>query len=80
MFEEVFRVFDRDNDGLIDKSDLQNILRNLGDNSIADNDPVEEMLQVVDENGDGMITMPEFVRLMTKEVEKAEKSSKKDAR
>ena len=66
-FEEVFAVFDRNNDGLIDKADLRKILKDLGE-SISEDDPVEELISQVDEDGDGMINKSEFVKLMTMQV------------
>ena len=56
-------MFDRNGDGLIDKNDLRKILRDLGEH-ITEDDPIEELISSVDEDGDGMITKEEFVKLM----------------
>ena len=66
-FAEVFHVFDRDGDGLIDKADLRKILKELGE-QISDDDPIDELIKLTDEDGDGKITKAEFVKLMSMEM------------
>ena len=66
-FAEVFHVFDRNGDGLIDKVDLRKILKELGE-QISDDDPIDELIKLTDEDGDGQINKAEFVKLMTMEM------------
>eukprot|EP01012_Entosiphon_sulcatum_P060611 TRINITY_DN85659_c0_g1_i1.p2 TRINITY_DN85659_c0_g1~~TRINITY_DN85659_c0_g1_i1.p2 ORF type:complete len:165 (-),score=37.06 TRINITY_DN85659_c0_g1_i1:2-496(-) len=65
-FKEAFALFDQDSDGLISTSELENILRCLGQ------DPTPEELQriaaEVDVDKSGTLDFPEFLRLMAKQV------------
>lgn len=50
---QIFRVFDKDNDGLISSSELRHVMTNLGERlSEAD---VDDMIKDADMDGDGMI-------------------------
>lgn len=50
---QAFRVFDLDNDGLIDAQELKYTMRNLGE-ELSDDD-VAAMISAADKNGDGKI-------------------------
>jgi calmodulin len=62
--KEAFRVFDKNNDGYISRSELKKAMANL--NEILTDEEVEEMIQEADLNGDGKINyegMMNFIRL-----------------
>lgn len=50
---QAFRVFDLDNDGVIDAQELKYTMRNLGE-ELSDDD-VAAMISAADRNGDGKI-------------------------
>jgi len=62
--KEVFEMFDRDKDGLIDAKELGNILRSM------DHEPSEQelldLISDVDSNNDGKIHFNEFLSIMIK--------------
>lgn len=58
-----FRILDRDSDGLLSAPELKHVLKNLGED-VTDQD-VEEMVHEVDKDHDGLISIDEFIRLMT---------------
>lgn len=60
--KEAFRVFDRDNDGIISAAELRHIMTTLGEK--LSEDEVDEMIREADTNGDGQIRYDAFVRLM----------------
>ncbi|ESO10357.1 hypothetical protein HELRODRAFT_91884, partial [Helobdella robusta] len=47
------QIFDKDGNGLIDKSELKSTMRSLGEN-LSDKD-VKAMIKAADKNGDGKI-------------------------
>ncbi|GAB1610829.1 neo-calmodulin-like [Argonauta hians] len=59
---EAFRVFDIDGNGYIDKRELQQVMKRLGEN-ISDED-VKEMFREADLNNDGKIDFNEFRQLL----------------
>ena len=60
--KEAFRVFDRDNDGIISAAELRHIMTTLGE-KLSD-DEVDEMIREADTQGDGQIRYDNFVRIM----------------
>lgn len=60
--EQAFNFFDRDKDGFITKSELNQALKKLG-NDMIDND-LDEIIKSVDLDGDNKISYSEFVLLM----------------
>ena len=59
---ELFKIFDKDNNGQIDWYDLQVIMTELGEKlSEAD---LREMIEEHDHDGDQSLTFEEFVRMM----------------
>ncbi|XP_059650367.1 probable calcium-binding protein CML46 [Cornus florida] len=62
--EEAFGMFDVNQDGFIDATELQRVVIRLG---LMERSQVEEctrMISAFDENGDGLIDFNEFVKLM----------------
>lgn len=60
----IFKVFDKDGDGKISKSELGVVLRSLGDD--MSDDELDEVIVKVDGDGDGLIDLQEFIRFHTR--------------
>ncbi|OAF65977.1 hypothetical protein A3Q56_06298 [Intoshia linei] len=63
--ELAFRIFDKDGDGTISSVELGTVLQSLGQNPTPEQ--LEEIIQEVDEDGNGIIDFEEFVCLMMKQ-------------
>lgn len=61
---ETFLIFDRNNDGFIDKYELKSVMRRLGSN-LRDED-ILKMIKDADKNQDGRIDYDEFISLWYK--------------
>ena len=59
---EVFKIFDKDNNGHIDWYDLKTIFQELGE-KLSDDD-LKEMIDEHDHDGDKSLSFEEFVRMM----------------
>ncbi|KAF7313850.1 Calmodulin-like protein [Mycena chlorophos] len=59
---QAFHVFDKDGNGTISVTELQQVMRSLGE-KLTDRE-VEEMIREADTDGDGEINYEEFVRMM----------------
>jgi len=59
----VFQQFDRNCDGVIDKSELAEVLKHI-DGSVWTEARVNQILKLADKNGDGKIQLDEFVSWM----------------
>jgi len=68
--KEVFTLFDRDEDGFITTSELQTVLRSLGQ------DPtdveLQDLVNDVDSDQDGSIDFPEFLAMMSKQMKETD--------
>lgn len=60
---EAFRVFDKNNDGLISSIELRHVMTNLGE-KLSDEE-VDDMIKEADLDGDGMVNYNEFVTILT---------------
>ncbi|XP_059616245.1 calmodulin-A-like isoform X3 [Phlebotomus argentipes] len=60
---EAFRVFDKNNDGLISSSELRHVMTNLGEK--LSEEEVDDMIKEADLDGDGMVNYNEFVMILT---------------
>ncbi|XP_012262941.1 neo-calmodulin-like isoform X5 [Athalia rosae] len=60
---EAFRVFDKNNDGLISSTELRHVMTNLGDK--LSEEEVDDMIKEADLDGDGMVNYEEFVTILT---------------
>ena len=63
---QVFKVFDVDGNGYIDRQELHNIMSGLGTKSFRAPEPsmVDELIKEADKDGDGRINYNEFVNVM----------------
>uniref|UniRef100_A0A0E0MPD5 EF-hand domain-containing protein n=1 Tax=Oryza punctata TaxID=4537 RepID=A0A0E0MPD5_ORYPU len=59
---EAFKVFDKDQDGLISAAELRHVMISLGE-KLTDEE-VEQMIREADLDGDGQVNFDEFVRMM----------------
>lgn len=66
---EAFRAFDADNDGQITAEELSGLMGSLGYNPTQQD--IRAMMQKGDSNGDGMLSMAEFLDMNTEELELA---------
>ncbi|PIN13772.1 hypothetical protein CDL12_13604 [Handroanthus impetiginosus] len=64
--KETFGVFDVNNDGFIDASELQRVVRDLGLKEGCELEECKKMIKAYDCNGDGLIDFREFVKIMEK--------------
>lgn len=60
--KETFKMFDRDGDGTITEKELGIVMRQLGLNPTEDE--LKEMIDEVDDDGNGEISFPEFLTIM----------------
>lgn len=72
--KDIFDLFDKDQSGKIEASDLENILTSLK----RDPDEAKQMLSDIDPDHDGEITFQEFIKLMGKIENKLDKKGDMD--
>jgi calmodulin len=65
-FEEAFKMFDKDNDGLITIRELGTVMRTIGQNPT--DIELQEMIDEVDGDKDNAIDFNEFVTMMSKKI------------
>ncbi|XP_055297240.1 calmodulin-like isoform X2 [Sitodiplosis mosellana] len=61
--KEAFRVFDKNNDGLISATELRHVMTNLGER-LSDAE-VDDMIKEADSDNDGFVNYEEFVMILT---------------
>lgn len=62
QLQQAFHVFDTDHDGVITITELQTVMHKLGQEPTREE--LQDMINDMDENGDGEIDFKEFVTLM----------------
>ncbi|XP_046582415.1 uncharacterized protein LOC124289793 [Haliotis rubra] len=66
-YSRAFRLFDKDGDGTIDAKELGTVMRSLGQN--PNDDELQEILEEVDADGNGIIDFEEFLGMMAKKMQ-----------
>ncbi|KAF7265734.1 hypothetical protein GWI33_020817 [Rhynchophorus ferrugineus] len=61
--KEAFRVFDKNNDGLISNIELRHVMTSLGER--LSEEEVDDMIKEADLDGDGQVNYEEFVGILT---------------
>ncbi|XP_049818081.1 calmodulin-beta isoform X2 [Aethina tumida] len=61
--KEAFRVFDKNNDGLISSTELRHVMTSLGEKLTEEE--VDDMIKEADLDGDGQVNYEEFVSILT---------------
>jgi calmodulin len=61
-FRDIFKLFDKDNNGSITKDELLAVMRSLG--QFALQDELQDMLDEMDLNKDGTVSFDEFVEIL----------------
>ena len=59
---QAFKIFDANDDGLIDASELKQVCMKLGDKMKAAD--LDEIIQEADRNGDGKLSIEEFSQML----------------
>jgi len=59
---EAFAEFDVNDDGFISKKELSDVMSNFG--NMITNEELDEMIKVVDKDGNGLVDFKEFLNLM----------------
>ncbi|KAJ2479286.1 hypothetical protein IWW56_003193 [Coemansia sp. RSA 2131] len=62
---DAFAIFDKNNDGMISKEELGVLMRSLSHNPT--DEEIGDMINEVDENGDGKIDFSEFIAMMARQ-------------
>ena len=69
-FKQAFFQFDKDGDGTITTKELGVVMRSLGQNPT--DSELQEMINEVDENGNGTIEFDEFIALMARKLKETD--------
>ncbi|CAD5111572.1 DgyrCDS871 [Dimorphilus gyrociliatus] len=68
-FKEAFSLFDKDGDGEITTKELGTVMRSLGQNPTEAE--LKEMINEVDQDGNGFVDFDEFLGMMMKKMKEA---------
>ena len=71
---ETFKAFDKNGNGMIEASELQTLLRQLG--HTATHDEAQQFINMIDYDGNGVITFNEFVLVMSQRLRDAQHERK----
>lgn len=74
-FRETFKLFDRNNDGVISSRELETAMRNVGCNPTKED--VDAMIDAIDTNRNGVVEFDEFVSMLASRM-KAEEGQEKE--
>lgn len=61
--KEAFQAFDLDNNNFVGAAEIKHILINIGEN--PEDEEVDEMIRMVDRDGDGQVSFEEFYEMVT---------------
>lgn len=70
---EAFAIFDKDGDGFITSSELQDVMKSLREKFTKED--IHSMIQQVDVDGNGTIDFDEFLRMMSRSSARRNKSA-----
>uniref|UniRef100_A0A5B7BIF3 Putative calmodulin-like protein 3 n=1 Tax=Davidia involucrata TaxID=16924 RepID=A0A5B7BIF3_DAVIN len=73
VLKSIFATFDKNNDGFITKKELRESLKNIG--MLMTEREVEEMVEKVDSNGDGLIDLDEFCEMFESALNRDDKEA-----
>jgi Ca2+-binding EF-hand superfamily protein len=73
---KAFSVFDRDGSGSITKEELALVLQNLHPNMKPSLEEVNQIMNIMDQNGDGVIELSEFLSTMQNWLEEESEGTK----
>lgn len=65
-YRDAFKVFDKNNDGFINKAELKVIMTKLGD-KLSDKE-VEDMIRTVDKDKDGKLSYDEYIKMFVEDM------------
>ena len=60
--ENAFKLYDKDNDGFITKSEMEKLSKNLT------KEQIDKIYERFDKDGDGRLTLPEFRKMMQRKL------------
>ena len=63
LLDPLYRVFDKNNDGLISSDELRHVMTSLGE-KLSDEE-VDDMIREADSDNDGQVNYQEFVSILT---------------
>jgi len=69
-FKEAFAIFDKDGDGTVTSTEIKEVMKSLGQNPT--DLELQEMIEEVDEDGNGSIEFDEFLVMMAKKMKENE--------
>jgi len=69
-FREAFGLFDKDNSGTVTADELGEVMRSLGQNPTPQE--LQDMINEVDEDGNGVIDFQEFLQMMARKMKDSE--------
>ena len=71
-YKEIFDIFDETGDGTISNEEIGKVMQGLGENPTPER--IDELIREIDYNSDGEVDFNEFVCLMVKTLNEADKA------